>query len=206
MNDAGDQSAHVARLKEENKIMVDEAQAYVRTETAPPTVPRTTVPVLPRITETPSAVAFGYYNNQKVQQATEAAIEAKLDMTETATETKPETAATPIEVNQEAAETAVEAKPGETEAAIVAKPGEEVTCTKVSTDSKHIACDDADLAKIDIVMNGAYSSARSRVINNGKLEHEQHEWSRNTHIVCKDKACILNAYSQRVSALAQPEP
>ncbi len=58
MKDAGDQSLHVTRLMEENKTMADEAQANVRTEIAPPTVPAVPTPAVAPVYARANLAAF----------------------------------------------------------------------------------------------------------------------------------------------------
>lgn len=92
------------------------------------------------------------------------------------------------------------------EAAKEAELDQEIDCGKTSSDPEHTSCNDADLTKIDHDLNDAYSTASGQTGNKEQLENEQLEWSRSTHKSCTNKACILEAYSHRISELAQLNP
>lgn len=162
MKDAGDQTAHVARLKEENKILAAEARANVRTEPAPPTVPSRATLAGARIATRYPTAAIGYDSKYTAHQSDGIAKEVEL--------------------------------------------GQNIDCGNTSSDPEQKGCNDTDLTKIDLDLNDAYSTASGRTGNKEQLENEQLEWSRSTHKSCASKACILDAYSHRISELAQSNP
>lgn len=96
-----------------------------------------------------------------------------------------------------------------TEAPIVATPANEdnhpfapsFDCAKASSSQERLICGDRELSKLDVQMAGAYAAARKKSTDADTLKAEQKQWLKNTQLSCSDKACLVGAYTSRISEL-----
>ena len=75
-------------------------------------------------------------------------------------------------------------------------------CAKASTQVERLICGDRELATLDVELNQLYKKAMDSEKDNEGLKASQIEWRKSSRNKCEDKECLVTAYKQRNSELA----
>ncbi len=81
---------------------------------------------------------------------------------------------------------------------IQSKSNPSFNCTKASTDAEHLICSNENLAIADVEMFRIYKQVLETTTDKNAFKREQGQWRRNYRDICKDAACMLNAYTVRI--------
>ncbi len=76
-------------------------------------------------------------------------------------------------------------------------------CVKAQSAVEHAICDNPTLSRLDDELSDLYSEAKDINENNELLLNEQVGWLAYDRNVCKDTACLEQAYKNRINVLSQ---
>lgn len=75
-------------------------------------------------------------------------------------------------------------------------------CAKAATAVEMAICADAELSKLDEILDATFEQAWVRSKDQAALKSRQRAWLRDTRDACADATCLKAAYEARISALA----
>lgn len=79
-------------------------------------------------------------------------------------------------------------------------------CKNASRGMEVLICGDRELSQLDVALSVAYDAAKEKTNNIERLKSEQIEWIKNSARPCSDKACLLDAYKNRIAQLKNSLP
>lgn len=91
-------------------------------------------------------------------------------------------------------------------AAGVAAPAASFDCGKASTDVEKLICADSQVSALDGELAQAYQNALAGSASPAALKAAQKSWLAKVRNPCKDSACLIRAYQQRIKALGNAKP
>ena len=71
-----------------------------------------------------------------------------------------------------------------------------------STQVERLICGDKELAMLDVLLNQLYTKAMDSGKDIEAMKASQIEWRKSSRNKCEDKECLVTAYKQRNSELA----
>lgn len=74
-------------------------------------------------------------------------------------------------------------------------------CKNANRGIEVLICNDRDLSRLDVALSAAYDAAKEKTNDIEKLKSEQIEWLKNSARPCSDKACLTEAYKNRLTQL-----
>lgn len=75
-------------------------------------------------------------------------------------------------------------------------------CSKATTRVTNLICSDAELSSLDRQLAAEFKAALADQADPSGLAANQREWLQNSLNTCVDKACVLDAYKNRIAELA----
>ena len=81
--------------------------------------------------------------------------------------------------------------------------GPSFDCAKASMDSEKLICSDRELSALDVRLANTYARIRNAASDKNALQKSQFDWIKNHQRICRDKACMVEAYHQRLRQLEE---
>lgn len=74
-------------------------------------------------------------------------------------------------------------------------------CQKASSGPERLICSDRELSKLDVELSQSYMKARDKAEDKKTLRSQQLAWMKSRRNACSDKACMAQAYKDRIAQL-----
>lgn len=81
--------------------------------------------------------------------------------------------------------------------------GPSFDCAKASMNSEKLICSDRELSALDVRLANTYARIRNAASDKNALQKSQFDWIKNHQRICRDKACMVEAYHQRLRQLEE---
>ena len=79
-------------------------------------------------------------------------------------------------------------------------------CARASTDAERLVCSSEELSNADVKLASAYKQAHAIATDKDGLKRDQMRWRKFERDVCRDAACVLDAYRRRTASLEALAP
>ncbi len=76
-------------------------------------------------------------------------------------------------------------------------------CSRAINGQERMVCDDRELAGLDVALHQAYIVQRGQSNDPNPILESQRKWIRYSFRACSDKACLVQAYNQRIAELGE---
>ena len=76
-------------------------------------------------------------------------------------------------------------------------------CSRAASGQERLVCNDRELSALDVSLHQIYIVRRDEAVDSSEVLDSQRNWIRNVFRGCSDKACLVQAYSQRLSELSE---